>query len=137
MNYRALAALVLLAAPSTWVACSDDGDDGDGAPSTKDGGAGGGGADEDAGETGGAAASGGSPGSGGAAAGGSTGSGGAAAGGAAPLLDCTSDNWSNLSEACWKCMCDACADALGACNETCTDVMECSFEKHTLVDNVA
>jgi hypothetical protein len=51
--------------------------------------------------------------------------------------DCSSARWSHLSDACWSCLCGACADTLNACNEGCTTVMECAFEKGTFVNNAA
>jgi hypothetical protein len=51
--------------------------------------------------------------------------------------DCTSARWSHVSDACWSCMCGACAASLNACNEGCTNVMECAFEKGTLVNDLA
>jgi hypothetical protein len=129
MTRRPLFAFALLVLPATWVACSDDGAKETSEPSTKDGGSGGGSTDDDASTGGGAA-------SGGAGTGGAGTGGGAATGGAGPALDCTKDNWSNLSDGCWACMCDACEATLDACNETCTDVFECTLEKDTLVDNL-
>jgi hypothetical protein len=49
-------------------------------------------------------------------------------------FDCSVNKWANVSDACWSCMCDACKTTLDACNQDCTDILTCSFEKHTLVN---
>jgi hypothetical protein len=48
--------------------------------------------------------------------------------------DCTTARWSKVSDACWSCMCGACASTLNACDATCATVFECSMEKGTLVN---
>jgi len=48
--------------------------------------------------------------------------------------DCTTARWSNVSDACWSCLCGACAATLNACNDGCMDALECSIEKKTLVN---
>lgn len=48
--------------------------------------------------------------------------------------DCSTARWSNVSDACWSCMCGACSASLNACNESCTDVFECAVEKQVLVN---
>jgi hypothetical protein len=48
--------------------------------------------------------------------------------------DCTTANWSSTSsDACWACMCDACATTLNKCNDDCVDLMQCALDEHVLV----
>lgn len=47
--------------------------------------------------------------------------------------DCTTANWSTSSDACWACMCGACAKTLNECDEGCVDLMQCALDKHVLV----
>jgi len=49
--------------------------------------------------------------------------------------DCTTAKWSHVSDACWSCVCGACAASLNGCNEGCVAAMECSIAKKTLVNN--
>ena len=64
--------------------------------------------------------------------------GGAAGTGGSPLQpfngDCTTAKWAGFSDACWSCMCTACANTLNACNEACTGVMGCAFQAGCLVN---
>ena len=48
--------------------------------------------------------------------------------------DCTTARWSNVSDACWSCLCGACAATLNACDGACTTVFECTMQKKTLVN---
>jgi hypothetical protein len=50
--------------------------------------------------------------------------------------DCESARWTDVSEECWNCGCSLCKDTLNACDETCMEALNCSLERHTLV-NVA
>jgi hypothetical protein len=47
--------------------------------------------------------------------------------------DCGSARWSNLSPACWSCMCGACPEQLNACTEGCVSAFECALEQDVLV----
>jgi hypothetical protein len=48
--------------------------------------------------------------------------------------DCTTANWSSTSsDACWACMCGACAKTLNVCDDGCADLMQCALDKHVLV----
>jgi len=117
---------VVLSSLVVAVGCSDEDTSGGGTPDSGTPAATGG-----ASGSGGAQGTGGAPASGGAA----PASGGADAG---PPLDCTADNWSSgLSEACWSCLCGACAEKLNLCNSDCTDILECAFEKNTFVNQLA
>jgi hypothetical protein len=49
--------------------------------------------------------------------------------------DCESARWADVSEECWRCGCSLCKDTLNACDETCMEALNCSLEKHTLVNN--
>ncbi len=48
--------------------------------------------------------------------------------------DCSTARWGHQSDACWSCLCDACADTLNKCNEDCVGIMECATSKHALVN---
>lgn len=124
---------VVLVSTVSMLACSEEDASGDKSPLSDAGtpGAGGAGTAADGAAASGGATSGGAPGTGGAAA-----SGGAPAADAGPTLDCTADNWSGMSDACWSCICGACAEKLNVCNSDCTAILECSGEKGALV-NVA
>jgi hypothetical protein len=104
------------------LACN--GEDGDGP------GAGGSGAAPPTGGQGGTGATAGASGSGG----------GSGAGGSAldPFTgDCTTSRWGNVSEACWSCMCAACADTLNACGDDCVEALVCGFDAGCMVDRGA
>src|SRR3954470_2456845 len=48
--------------------------------------------------------------------------------------DCTTANWSSTSsDACWACMCNACAPTLNKCNDGCVGLMQCAVEEHVRV----
>jgi hypothetical protein len=51
-------------------------------------------------------------------------------------FDCSVNKWANVSDDCWSCLCDSCKTELDACNQDCTDILTCSFDKHTLVNNL-
>ncbi len=48
--------------------------------------------------------------------------------------DCSTARWTNVSDECWACLCNACKPKLDACNQDCTDVFQCAQAKHTLVN---
>ena len=39
--------------------------------------------------------------------------------------DCTTGKWADVSDACWACMCETCADTTNACDESCQAFMVC------------
>ena len=49
--------------------------------------------------------------------------------------DCDSARWAPVSDACWSCACSTCKEKLNACNNDCMDVLFCSFDRHTLVND--
>jgi len=51
--------------------------------------------------------------------------------------DCSSARWAKVSDACWSCLCGACAAKLDACDETCMAAFECAKDKQTLVNTGA
>jgi len=67
--------------------------------------------------------------------------GGAAGTGGSPVQafngDCTTAKWTDVSDACWSCMCTACADTLNACDETCTGVVDCAFQTGCMVNQTS
>jgi hypothetical protein len=115
---RQLTHAVALGAVLGAVACG--GDDGDG-------GGGSGGA-----ATGGAGATAGGGGTGGS--GGSASGGGGSSGVDAFNGDCTTAKWGDVSDACWSCMCQACANTLNTCDDACMGVMKCAFESECMVN---
>jgi hypothetical protein len=40
-----------------------------------------------------------------------------------------------MSDECWSCMCDACADTLNACDQGCTGALECGSSSECLVND--
>lgn len=78
--------------------------------------------------------------------GGATGGGGSGGGSAEPdsgsgigefTGDCTTSRWGNVSEACWACSCELCADTLNVCDESCLEVIDCALEDPCLVGDPA
>ena len=39
--------------------------------------------------------------------------------------DCTTGKWADVSDACWACMCETCAETMNACDDGCQTFMAC------------
>ena len=53
--------------------------------------------------------------------------------------DCSTANWGKdaASDACWACMCGACAETLNKCDRDCLGLVQCALDEHVLVGDVS